>query len=144
MDLKGVYGDRNGVKYYERYFASGGWKTGENSGKKSALPFFFFSGSDAVSGAADLMYACAVVVKNAVGGGAIIGMIILCGIPFLKMMAFLFGYRFLSAAVQPMTQPFVSGSIAGVADGVALLGKVLYTQILLLVLTVGILCAVTS
>ncbi len=114
----------------------------EKTAGKSLLSLF--PGSDAVSGAADLMYACAVVVKNAVGGGAIIGMIILCGIPFLKMMAFLFGYRFLSAAVQPMTQPFVSGSIAGVADGVALLGKVLYTQILLLVLTVGILCAVTS
>jgi stage III sporulation protein AE len=101
-------------------------------------------GSDVVTGAGSIFLSSAIVVKNAIGGAVIVGMVMIAALPCVKMAVFILTYKISAALIQPMADKRVAGCVESVADGVVLLGKVLITEIVMMALTMAILCLFTT
>lgn len=115
------------------------------AGKNTVLKFLnLIPGAEEVSTAGSVFLSSASVIKNAVGGAAILILVMITAVPAVKMFVFVLAYRITAALIQPISDRRIAGCVDSAADGVALLNKVLITQFIMLSLSLAVLCMVTS
>lgn len=115
------------------------------AGKNTALKLLnLIPGAEEINAAGSIFLSSASVIKNAVGGAAILILVMIIAVPAVKMFVFVIAYRITAALIQPMSDRRISGCVDSVADSVMLLNKVLITQFIMLSLSIAVLCMVTS
>lgn len=83
-------------------------------------------------------------IKNGVGVGILIVLIMISLIPVLKMAVFMLLYRVASALIQPISDKRMTDCISTVSEGARLLLKCVTTSLVLFFVTVAILAVSTS
>jgi len=99
---------------------------------------------NALNVAAKTVIGSGVLIKNAIGVGGLIVIIILCAVPLLKLIVISFMYQVAEAAVQPVSDDRIVKSIHIVSEGVSLLLGALGTAILLFVLSLAIITSASN
>lgn len=115
------------------------------AGKNTAIKLLnLIPGVEEINAAGSIFLSSASVIKNAVGGAAILILVMIIAVPAVKMFVFVIAYRITAALIQPISDRRISGCVDSVADSVMLLNKVLITQFIMLSLSIAVLCMVTS
>ena len=83
-------------------------------------------------------------IKNAIGGAALICVIVLVAIPVIKLLVFSFMYKITAAVVQPVSDKRVTSSVEVMAKGASLLYQTVLACGLLFFLTIAIVCLATG
>lgn len=93
---------------------------------------------DALGGATEMVAGTAVVIKNGIGmGGAIVCVLLVLG-PLIQVAVMCLIYKFTAAVAQPISDKRVVGCITSVADGAAILLRLVYTTGILFLITIAI------
>ena len=83
-------------------------------------------------------------IKNAIGGAALVCIIILVIVPVIKLLVFCFMYKITAAVVQPVSDKRVTSSVEVMAKGANLLYRAVLSCGLLFFLTIAIVCIGTG
>lgn len=83
-------------------------------------------------------------IKNAIGGAALVCIIVLVTIPIIKLLVFCFMYKVASAIVQPVSDKRVTSSVEVMAKGANMLYRAILACGLLFFLTIAIVCLGTG
>lgn len=94
---------------------------------------------NAMSAVTEIILASAVLVRNCLGVAALIGLIVMCVAPIIKLALSAFLYKLLGALIQPIADKRMVGCLHAVGDGCGLLLKLLFTTQVLFMLTIVIL-----
>lgn len=97
-----------------------------------------------VSGMGQIFLSSGLVIKNCIGAAALIILVILCAVPFLKMAILAVLYKFLAAVLEPVADKRLSGGMNGIANGGMLYLKILSTCLMLFFLTIALSSAATG
>ncbi len=97
-----------------------------------------------MNGMGQIFLSSGIVIKNCVGAAALLILVLLCAVPFLKMAFLAVLYKFLSAILEPIADKRLSGGMNGVANGGMLYLKILSTCLMLFFLTIALSSAVTG
>lgn len=95
-------------------------------------------------GVTDVLLGTAVLIKNGIGMAGAVILILICSVPVVQMAAMTFLYKFAAAMVQPVSDKRITGCIRSVSEGYRLMLKVLYTTLLLFLITIAVVAASTS
>jgi stage III sporulation protein AE len=96
----------------------------------SAIPFI----GTTLSGVADTVLGCAVLIKNGIGIVALIVIIIICLIPIIKIIVVAFLYKLTAAIIQPISDKRLISCLSNVGDiCFILLGIVVITAFLFII-----------
>lgn len=95
-------------------------------------------------GAAETVLGAGVLLKNAIGVGGLVVIIIICAIPVLKLIIYVFIYRFGEAIVQPITDKRILNCMSACSEAVNLLLQVVFVVAILFILTIAIVSASTT
>ena len=95
-------------------------------------------------GVADVLLGTAVLIKNGIGMAGAVILILICSIPVIQMAAMDMLYKFAAAMVQPVSDKRITGCIRSVSEGYGLMLKVLYTTLILFLITIAVIAASTS
>ncbi len=95
-------------------------------------------------GVADVLLGTAVLIKNGIGMAGAVILVFICSIPVVEMTAMTLLYKFAAAMVQPVSDKRISGCIRSVSEGYGLMLKVLYTTLILFLITIAVIAASTS
>ncbi|MBO5372020.1 MAG: stage III sporulation protein AE [Lachnospiraceae bacterium] len=97
-----------------------------------------------MSGMGQIFLSSGLVIKNCVGAAALIILVLLCAVPYVKV-AFLAGmYKMLAAVLEPVADKRLLGGMNGVSVGGMLYLKILGTCIMLFFLTIALTSAATN
>lgn len=83
----------------------------------------------------------AVVIKNGIGVAALVILLILCLGPLIKMGALTLLYKLAGAVVEPISDKRVCNCISSVGEGAGLLMKVLFSAMMMFMVTIAIITA---
>lgn len=115
------------------------------AGKNTAVKLMnLIPGAQELTAAGSIFLSSASVIKNAIGGAAIIILVIITIVPAVKMLVFVAAYKITAALIQPVADRRIAKCVDSAADGVMLLNKVLMTQVIMLSLSLAVLCMVTT
>ncbi len=92
----------------------------------------------AVSG---VVIGSSILIRNTVGVGAILVIILMCASPILQLMAISLLYQAEGAVIQPFADKRMVGCVSAASNAVRLLLKLLMLSALMLLITLAILCA---
>ena len=95
-------------------------------------------------GVTDVLLGTAVLIKNGIGMAGAVILILICSVPVVQMAAMTFLYKFAAAMVQPVSDKRITGCIRSVSEGYRLMLKVLYTTLILFLITIAVVAASTS
>lgn len=96
----------------------------------SAIPFV----GTTLSGVADTVLGCAVLIKNGIGIAALIVIVIICLIPIVKILIVTLLYKFAAAIIQPISDKRLVNCLSSVGDVCyILLGIVVMTAFLFII-----------
>ncbi len=95
-------------------------------------------------GVADVLLGTAVLIKNGIGMAGAVILILICSIPVVQMTAMTLLYKFAAAMVQPVSDKRITGCIRSVSEGYELMLKVLYTTLILFLITIAVIAASTT
>lgn len=95
-------------------------------------------------GVTDVLLGTAVLIKNGIGMAGAVILILICSVPVIQMTVMTFLYKFAAAMVQPVSDKRITGCIRSVSEGYRLMMKVLYTTLLLFLITIAVVAASTS
>lgn len=96
------------------------------------------------SGVLSMVLCAGTLVKNAIGVVGILGMLIFCGVPMLKLLIQKFVYQFLGAFLQPVSDQRIVRCFQAVSDTVLLLVYTVFVGSMMLVLSVALISMMTS
>lgn len=96
------------------------------------------------SGMLSMVLCAGTLVKNAIGVVGIIGMLIFCGLPLLKLLLQKFVYQFLGAMLQPVSDQRIIRCFQAMSDTVLLLAYTVFVGSMMLVLSVALISMMTS
>jgi len=82
---------------------------------KFAISAFVPVAGKYLADAADTVLGCTLLIKNAAGAAAMIGLMVICIIPILKMSAILILYRLTCALIEPFSEKRITGCINEIA-----------------------------
>ena len=82
--------------------------------------------------------------KNTIGGFAIIVIIVLCIVPFLKVQVYSFSMQIAAALVQPISDKRITDSFSCLSVGTRMLARVIMSGGLLFIISIAIICMVTG
>ncbi|WP_105618131.1 stage III sporulation protein AE [Vallitalea okinawensis] len=114
-----------------------------NKGAKYAMSSIPVVGT-ALSGVVDTVLNCSVLIKNSVGIGAIIIILIMCIIPVIKLLAIYFIYKISASLVQPLADERIVKGLSGIGDYSGMLLGVLITVMVLFIASITILVTTTN
>lgn len=97
-----------------------------------------------MSGMGQIFISSGIVIKNCVGAAALVILVLLCAVPFLKMGVMALLYKFLAAVLEPVADKRISGGMSGIAGGAVLYLKVISTCMMLFFLTIALCSAATN
>lgn len=92
----------------------------------------------------DIMSGSGSLIKNAIGGAALVIIIILVAIPVIKLLVSCMMYKIAAAIVQPVSDKRVTSSVEVMAKGANMLYRILLSCGLLFFLTIAIVCIGTG
>lgn len=95
-------------------------------------------------GVADVLLGTAALIKNGIGMAGAVILIFICSIPVVQMASMTLLYKFAAAMVQPVSDKRITGCIRSVSEGYGLMLKVLYTTLILFLITIAVIAASTS
>ncbi len=95
-------------------------------------------------GVTDVLLGTAILIKNGIGMAGAVLLILICSVPVVQMAAMTILYKFAAAMVQPVSDKRITGCIRSVSEGYRLMMKVLYTTLLLFLITIAVVAASTS
>lgn len=95
-------------------------------------------------GVTDVLLGTAVLIKNGIGMAGAVILLLICCVPVIQMAAMTFLYKFAAAMVQPVSDKRITGCIRSVSEGYRLMLKVLYTTLILFLLTIAVVAVSTS
>lgn len=95
-------------------------------------------------GVTDVLLGTAVLIKNGIGMAGAVILVLICSIPVIQMAAMTFLYKFAAAMVQPVSDKRITGCIRSVSEGYRLMLKVLYTTLILFLITIAVVAASTQ
>lgn len=95
-------------------------------------------------GVADVLLGTAVLIKNSIGMAGAVILVFICSIPVIQMAVMTLLYKFAAAMVQPVSDKRITGCIRSVSEGYGLMLKVLYTTLILFLITIAVIAASTS
>ncbi|MGN0496837.1 MAG: stage III sporulation protein AE [Lachnospiraceae bacterium] len=101
-------------------------------------------GGTALSGLTSIMVGAGILIKNSVGVTVVIIMLVLAGIPIVKMFAFYVIYKILVAFIQPISDNRILAGIQGICDSTGILLRATATSVVLSVLSVAIVILTTN
>lgn len=99
------------------------------------------NGTDAITG---IFLGSANLIKNAIGTTAIIVIVILCAIPFLKIQLYSFLMQIVAALIQPIADRRIIDSFNSMSIGMKMLAKVITGCSLLFIISIAIICMCTG
>lgn len=82
--------------------------------------------------------------KNTIGGFAIIIILVLCLVPFLKIQIYSFSIQIAAALVQPISDHRITDSFSCLAAGTKMLARVIISGGMLFVISIAIICMMTG
>ncbi len=97
-----------------------------------------------LSGTGQIFISSGIVIKNCVGAAALVILVMLCAVPFLKMSVMALLYKLLSAVLEPVADKRIAGGMSGIAGGAMLYLKVISTCMMLFFLTIALCSAATN
>ena len=83
-------------------------------------------------------------IKNTIGGFAIIVIIILCLVPYIKMQIYQILFQILAAVIQPVADGRLISGLQTVSESIGLLLKIILGNALLFVISIAVICMATS
>lgn len=101
-------------------------------------------GGDALTGVESIIATTGNVIKNAIGSAGLIAIAVLCLFPIIKMLIYIFIYKFLNAVVWPIADKRLSMGIDAVSEGVNMLYKTTLAMGLMLFISVAVACFSTG
>lgn len=105
----------------------------------SAIP-----GGASLSGLSTILIGAGVLIKNSVGIAAVMILLVLGGIPLLKLLCFYVVYKVILAMIQPISDNRILAGIQGAADSTGLLLRAAATSVVLSVLSIAIIILTTN
>ena len=96
-----------------------------------------------LSGAAETVLGAGVLLKNAIGVAGLVVIIIICAMPVLKLIIYVFIYKFGEAIVQPITDKRILNCLGACSEAVNLLLQLVFVVAILFMLTIAIVSAST-
>ena len=101
-------------------------------------------GGTSISGLSTILLGASVLIKNSIGITAVIVLLVLGGIPLLKIFCFYIVYRVILALVQPISDKRILSGIQAAADSTGILLRAAATSIILSVLSIAIVILTTN
>lgn len=101
-------------------------------------------GGTSLSGLSTILIGAGVLIKNSVGIAAVMILLVLGGIPILKILCFYVIYKVILALVQPISDSRILAGIQGAADSTGILLRATATSIVLSVLSIAIVILTTN
>ncbi len=98
-------------------------------------------GTDAMTG---IVLGSVNLIKNTIGTFAIVVIIILCLVPFIKIQLYSVSLQIISAVIQPVADKRIMNSFECMCNGTKLLGRVVISTALLFIISIAIICMVTG
>lgn len=98
-------------------------------------------GGDAITG---IVMGSVNLIKNTIGTFAIVLIIILCLVPFIKILIYSASLQLVTAIIQPVADKRIINSFECMCTGTKLLGRVISSAALLFIISIAIICMVTS
>lgn len=98
------------------------------------------NGVDAYSG---IMLGSVNLIKNTIGGFAILIILILCIVPYVKMQIYRVSFGALSAVIEPVCDKRIISGLQIVTEAIGLLLEILVVCALLFIISIAIICLVT-
>lgn len=98
-------------------------------------------GANAVT---EVILGAGVLIKNGIGTAALILMILMSALPLLKLAVITIMYKGAAALVQPISDKRIVSCIDSISEGTKLLLRVVFTALLLFLITVGVVCSATN
>lgn len=92
----------------------------------------------------DVMLGTAVLIKNGIGMAGAVILILVSIVPVVQMALLTLLYKLAAALVQPVSDKRITGCIRSVSEGYELMMQVLFTTLLLFLLTIAVVAASTS
>ena len=99
---------------------------------------------NAINSVTETILGASVIVKNAIGVAGLIVVLIMCLVPLVKLVCFVFVYKLGAALVQPVSDKRMVGCISAAANASKLLLSMVCICLLLFVLSIAIIAASTN
>lgn len=93
---------------------------------------------DVIGGSSELLLSCGMLLKNAVGIVGVVILVLLIGIPLLKLVLYEFIYRGVEAIVEPISGKEIVGGVHSIAMGMQLCFQVLWEVMLICVVAISL------
>lgn len=101
-------------------------------------------GGTSISGLSTILLGAAVLIKNSIGITAVVILLLMGGVPLLKLFCFCIVYRLILALIQPISDNRILSGIQGAADSTGILLRATATSIILSVLSIAIVILTTN
>lgn len=101
-------------------------------------------GGSSLSGLSTILVGAGVLIKNSVGIAVVLILLVLGGIPLLKLLCFYVVYKVILVLVQPISDGRVLKGIQGAADSTGILLRATATSVVLSILSVAIVILTTN
>lgn len=85
-----------------------------------------------------------VLIRNVLGMGSLIAILIICAVPVVRVCMVLLSYKVIQAVIQPVTDQRLLDGMDAMAQGVAMLLRVLMGCVLMLILSLAVVCNAAS
>lgn len=105
----------------------------------SAIP-----GGQAVTAVSGVVIGSGVLIKNGIGAGGMLLLLLAVSVPILKMSVFIFSYKFMAALLQPISDKRMIQGIQCVSEGGQMLITAVLTVITLFLLSIAIVAVSTN
>ena len=102
----------------------------------SAIPWF----GNSANSYAGILLGTSNLIKNVIGVFAVIVILLLCGIPCIKMEIYHIAFRVLSAVIQPVADERILSALQIVSDSIGFLLKLVMGSALLFIICIGVVC----
>lgn len=87
-----------------------------------------------------LVLGSGVLIKNTIGAGAVIILILICVIPIIKLSVILLSYRLVAALLQPICDKRMVSCISAAGNGCNLLLRMVITALILFAVSLAVIC----
>lgn len=98
-------------------------------------------GADAMTG---IVFGSVNLIKNTIGTFAIIIIIFICIVPFIKIQLYSVSLQIMTAIIQPVADARIISSLSSMCKGIKLLARVIVSNALLFIISIAIICMTTN
>lgn len=92
----------------------------------------------------DIFIGSGMIIKGSIGVAALIILVIMALLPFLKVLIITLMYKLVSAIIEPVADKRISTAVGQVADGGTMLLRVIVTTVFMIFITIAMMCSTSS